>query len=161
MVLFLFSILWHAPILTFCWIPCYGYDVLAYFIFTCLELLLSITPSHKSNMNNSFRIIFIKVITIKEVILQNSHWLKVSGFFIFSDWKHWNSNSFWICKTQLITVSLLIVVLLDQYYWLCRFFYLVFWLHWYRDGWNLFLFIVLLIWHKLSRSWLPTTHWKS
>ena len=65
MVLFLVFIFWHALIPPFCWMPCYKN-----WFFTCLALLMSIKPSHISNMNCSFRIIFVKIIIIKANVIR-------------------------------------------------------------------------------------------
>ena len=45
--------------------------IFSYIFFTCLSLFISITPSHKLNVNNSLRIFFIKIIIIKVNIMRS------------------------------------------------------------------------------------------
>ena len=79
---FFFLIFWYAPIPPFCWnsiqlevelLEQLELEVLIcclYFSFTCFALFISATPSHKYNMNNSFRIMFVKIYFIKANIIK-------------------------------------------------------------------------------------------
>ena len=49
---------------------CHATGINAYIFFKCFALLKPITLGHKPNMNNSFRVIFIKFFTIKANIIK-------------------------------------------------------------------------------------------
>ena len=67
----LFTTFWLVPITSFYWMPCYRHSFSPYHFLTCLPLLLFITPNHKFNMNDSFRII-VKVNIIK-IYINKTH----------------------------------------------------------------------------------------
>ena len=78
-ILFFFLIFQYAPIPPSSQMSCYRYQFFAYIFFKCFALLKSIMQSHKSHMNNSFRIILIKIILVKiniiKIYTNNTHFI--------------------------------------------------------------------------------------
>ena len=76
---FILLIFWHAPILPSCWLPCYRHWFFTYIFFKCFAFFQFITPRQKSDINNSFRIMFIKINIIKvdfiKVYAKNTHFI--------------------------------------------------------------------------------------
>ena len=62
----------------FCRMSCYR-QLSAYIRFTCFALFKSIVPSHKSDMNNNFRIILIKTNIVKVNLLRSTLRIPISS----------------------------------------------------------------------------------
>ena len=70
-----FLIFSQAPISPSCWMPCYRHKLFMFFQY--FVLFKYIIPSQKFDINNNFRIIFIKIIIIKvnviKIYMKNTH----------------------------------------------------------------------------------------
>ena len=87
---FFFLIFLHAKLPPSFRMPRYWYQFFTYLFFKCFEFLKFTTPNQKSDMNNSIRIIFIKIIT------------KINFFNIYSKGMSLISNKYAFIKIFII-----------------------------------------------------------
>ena len=66
---FFLFVFWHTSIPPSCRMQCYRHYLFVYIFFICFTLFKSITPSHKPDISNSFRMIFIKIVIKFNIII--------------------------------------------------------------------------------------------